>query len=135
MKFYHVKIEKNEWKEHIKKLGSEKKWFFSLLKKQDIEYYNLYIDSLKNERILAGAYTISDFVNIPDCSIFIFQEYRRNRIAKDFITELILKNEKIQFTVSKYNIISLQFFNSLNILLNIDFIDKENSFIITKKYI
>jgi RimJ/RimL family protein N-acetyltransferase len=133
MKFRRVRIDKNEWIEHLKQIGSDKKWFLYLLNQYNTECFNLYIDSLKNESIIVGAYTISNSVNIVDCSIFIFPKYRRNGIAKDFITELISKNEKIQFTVSKYNIISLNLFKSLNTLLNIDFNDKENSIIITKK--
>lgn len=116
MIFFLNSIEKKEWSTQLKQIGPEQKWFISIFYQQKSEFYNVDILTLNEEKIHIGLCTISKIDTITDCSIVIFPEHRRKGFATQLISDLTIRFEQIQFTVSTYNTISLRLFYSIPLL-------------------
>ena len=116
MTFLLNRIEKKEWSTQLKQIGTEQKWFISIFHQQKSEFYNVEILSINEEQIHIGLCTFSKIDTATDCSIVIFPEHRRKGFATQLISDLTTRFEKIQFTVSTYNTISLRLFYSIPLL-------------------
>lgn len=125
------KIETKEGMAQLNKIGADKKWFLSFFNTKIDGVYS--IDLVENDcTIKVGVCIFVQYDSASDCSFFIFPKYRRQGFARKIISDLTLKNENIQFTVSNFNTISLILFESIK-SLSISSINIRNNTIIFSK--
>lgn len=126
------KIETKEGIDQLNKIGADKKWFLSFFNTKIDGVYS--IDLVENDcTIKVGVCIFVQYDSASDCSFFIFPKYRRQGFARNIISDLTLKNENIQFTVSNFNTISLKLFESIEILTKLETKTKNNTCIFIKK--
>jgi RimJ/RimL family protein N-acetyltransferase len=127
------KIKKKEWSNQLKKIGLDQKWLHSINNEIGNEFYCIDYQSQCGDHILVGACNFLKSKSTTECSFFIFPEYRRRGFAKRFITDVSLKFNKFQFSVSCYNKTSLRLFESIPFLLNSKINDRNRTLIYYKK--
>lgn len=120
MKLFLSEINKREWTTLLKKIGSDRKWFISILNQSKTEYYTINLDASINKKPAIGACTLCQFDEFVDCSIFIYSEFQKKGYGKEIVTQLTSLSPNIKFTVSIYNADSIKFFQSIPFLKRID---------------
>jgi hypothetical protein len=120
------KIEKKKGIAQLNKIGADKKWFLSFFNTKFDAVYSIDLAG-NNCTIQVGICIFVQYDSATDCSFFIFPKYRRQGFARKIISDLTLKNENIQFTVSNFNTISLKLFESIEILTKLETKTKNNT--------
>jgi hypothetical protein len=128
-------IDKIQWSNQLKNIGLDQKWLRSINNEIGNDFYSIVYKSESGDNLQVGACNFLKSNTKTECSFFIFPEYRRKGFAKRFITDVLLKSNNFQFTVSFYNKDSLKLFESIYFLLNSKMNERNRTFIYNKKSI
>lgn len=128
-------INKIQWTNQLKNIGLDQKWLRSINNEIGNDFYSIVYKSESGDNLQVGACNFLKSKTTTECSFFIFPEYRRKGFAKRFITDVSLKSNNFQFTVSFYNKDSLKLFESIYFSLNSKMNERNRTFIYNKKTI
>jgi hypothetical protein len=125
-------IKKKQWSNQMKKIGLDQKWLHFINNEIGNEFYSIDYQSQSGDYVQVGACNFLKSKSKTDCSFFILPEYRRRGFAKRFITDVSLKSNNFQFTVSCYNKASLSLFESIPFLFSSKINERNRTLIFNK---
>ena len=108
--------------EKLGETGQDRKWFIFVYHFRELQFYTIqYPINGYNEEI--GLCILKSIDGKLDCSLLIYQSFKRKGYGREFIRQMQEEHQNIQFTVSFHNKESMAFFESFD---NMRIIDQYN---------